>query len=143
MKLTKDFSFDASHRLPRYKGPCNRLHGHRWTLTVEVEGLVDPESGMVIDYREIARITRPIIDQLDHRHLGTWEGIDIIHRDAWKPYTVPLDFYPTSENLLYLIADQIGATLPWSQLSLRETPSSGAMLSQEDYRRTRDAVSCR
>ena len=36
--LTVENSFDSAHFLHGYEGKCSNLHGHRWTVEVEVGG---------------------------------------------------------------------------------------------------------
>ena len=119
MKVCKIFRFDAAHYLPNYEGVCSRLHGHSWTLEVEVSSSklisTGSEAGMVIDFGELKKaVNREIIDKLDHTLLnGTVEN-------------------PTCENLL----EWIWKTLePWvlfeskvrlERLRLYETPDSFA-----------------
>ena len=73
-RLTKTFTFEASHFLPHHDGRCRNLHGHGWKCSLVVEGdrLIEsgPKSGMVVDYADLGRITRELHDKLDHRHLN-------------------------------------------------------------------------
>lgn len=129
MRLSKEFRFEASHRLPNHPGKCRRLHGHSWRLTVVVEGEVDSSTGMVMDYDEIKKVMQPIIDDLDHRHLGTWEGLylDRLKRE-WGVDWLPAEFNATSENLLLMIAGHLPTGFPWIQLALAETCTCNAVL---------------
>ncbi|MCD6102754.1 MAG: 6-carboxytetrahydropterin synthase, partial [Thermotogaceae bacterium] len=34
MLISKEFTFDAAHRLMKYKGKCENLHGHTYKLRV-------------------------------------------------------------------------------------------------------------
>ena len=73
--LSKRFTFEASHQLVGHDGKCARLHGHSWTLTVEVSGdeliLYGPKAGMLVDYNHLKAVVEPIIEQsLDHWHLN-------------------------------------------------------------------------
>jgi len=71
MRVCRSFHFDAAHFLPNYPGKCSNLHGHRWTLEVEVEGPVNPESGFVMDFLELKTLVQSrIIDYLDHSSLN-------------------------------------------------------------------------
>ena len=36
--LKTNSSFDSAHFLASYEGKCRNLHGHRWTVEVEVGG---------------------------------------------------------------------------------------------------------
>jgi 6-pyruvoyltetrahydropterin/6-carboxytetrahydropterin synthase len=135
-ELSKTFTFEASHILDRHKGKCGRLHGHSWVLKVYVKGPIDPDTGFVMDFYDLKKVVQPLIDAVDHRHLGTWSGIGIsIQSQKWR--CLPLDFYPSSENLLLWFASELydspGFTLPWSKLELSETCTSSCMLTKEEY----------
>lgn len=73
--LTKEFTFEAAHKLPHHDGKCARLHGHSWKGRVIVKGrwLIDqgPKQGMVMDYADIKKAISPILEnQLDHHYLN-------------------------------------------------------------------------
>lgn len=81
-EISKTFSFDAAHQLPHHDGKCRNLHGHTYSVTVRLTGRVqgylrdpkgaqqvNPEHGMVLDYRTMKEVVKPIIDQLDHSFL--------------------------------------------------------------------------
>jgi len=86
LTITKDFGFDASHRLnnPEWDeeknkevyGKCNNLpsHGHTYKLSVTLEGEPD-ESGMMINFTELKKIVNKlVIEPFDHHfieHGGT------------------------------------------------------------------------
>jgi 6-pyruvoyltetrahydropterin/6-carboxytetrahydropterin synthase len=68
--VVKKFNFSAAHFLPNYIGACSRIHGHTWFVDVGIEGKIDLESGMVIDFTEIKRVINPLIEVLDHHILN-------------------------------------------------------------------------
>jgi 6-pyruvoyltetrahydropterin/6-carboxytetrahydropterin synthase len=71
MRLDVEFHFAASHRLPRYDGPCFRLHGHNYKLLVAVEGDVDPRTGMIADFGDIRRAVQDqVLSRADHHDLN-------------------------------------------------------------------------
>lgn len=79
--LTKRFRFEAAHHLPHHDGKCRRVHGHSWTLTVEVAAAAlqttGPQTGMVVDYGAISRAVRPLLDDvLDHYDLNETTGLE-------------------------------------------------------------------
>ena len=94
----KDFRFEAAHRLPAVPQghKCARLHGHSFKIEVQVEGEVDPQSGWLIDYAQIAKAFEPIRAQLDHYYLNEIKGLE----------------NPTSENLAGWIWERIAPELP-------------------------------
>ena len=52
-------------------GACARDHGHNYVLEVSVSGEPDPETGMVLNLRDLDRVIREaVVDQVDHRHLN-------------------------------------------------------------------------
>ena len=139
MEICKIFTFESSHILPKHPGRCSRLHGHSWKLTVYVKGEVDKETGFVMDYADIKRIMSPIVDGLDHRHLGQWPATYdgkwlTMACKEWGVGFLPGDFYPSSENLIVAIANEIDPDrLTWSKLELDETCTSKCILTREDY----------
>jgi 6-pyruvoyl-tetrahydropterin synthase len=86
---------------------------------------------MVQDYADIKALVGPIVDQLDHHHLGYgyYQGHEL--PSSVEGFNV---YSPTSENILMWIADQISqAGLDWSQLDISETCTSSATLTREEY----------
>jgi 6-pyruvoyltetrahydropterin/6-carboxytetrahydropterin synthase len=77
-ELIKTFRFEAAHSLTGVPEghKCRRVHGHSYRLDVHVEGPVDEGSGMVIDFHEIQKVVKPIIEQLDHRLLNDIAGLE-------------------------------------------------------------------
>jgi 6-pyruvoyltetrahydropterin/6-carboxytetrahydropterin synthase len=65
--VTKIFKFEAGHQLSDcYSKECLRPHGHGYVCEVTLEGPVDPITGMVIDFKQLKEIVKPIIDSYDH-----------------------------------------------------------------------------
>lgn len=79
VRLSKQFFFEASHRLEHLgkDHPCYNLHGHSYRVEVEVYGDVDEKTGFLIDYADIKKAAGPIIDQLDHTHLNDIKGLEL------------------------------------------------------------------
>jgi len=132
MILRKTFRFEASHILPRHPGRCSRLHGHSWVLDVYVEGDRNPKTGFVMDFADISGWISPLIANLDHTHLGTWDTVKLPYNRDFAVIGMLDDFYPTSENLLWWIGERID-DFPWSQLTLHETCTSYASLGRPEY----------
>ena len=62
MIISKDIKFDCAHMLSNYEGKCANLHGHTYHGTVTLEGDVNPETSMVLDYNTI----KQVVDRFDH-----------------------------------------------------------------------------
>lgn len=71
MKISKEFRWEMGHRLPFHEGLCKNLHGHSYFMIVEIEGELN-ENGMIIDFFDLGKAVKPIIDQFDHAFL-CWE----------------------------------------------------------------------
>lgn len=98
-KVTKIFHFESAHRLPWHTGGCKNLHGHSYKLEVELEGEPD-EKGMLLDFSEIKKIIKPLIDNFDHATLIAANDQTLIKSMTLlesKRYILPFD--TTSENL--------------------------------------------
>jgi 6-pyruvoyltetrahydropterin/6-carboxytetrahydropterin synthase len=78
VRLTREFTFEAAHLLP--KAPeghkCRRLHGHSFRVEVTVEGPVDPGTGWFLDFGDIKSAVSPIRDELDNRFLNEIPGLE-------------------------------------------------------------------
>jgi 6-pyruvoyl-tetrahydropterin synthase len=81
---------------------------------VFVAGDVNPDTGFVQDFADVSRVVKPVVEALDHRHLGQWclplpdpTWGEVQNKDKHGVENMPADFYPSSENLLWWIAEQL------------------------------------
>ena len=97
MKITvvKEFWFESAHHLPNYDGDCSRVHGHSYRLQVGFTGTINPETGMLVDFKDIKKIVKThVVDVLDHQFLNVV--------DKSGPLT-----NPTAENMIVWIKEKI------------------------------------
>jgi 6-pyruvoyltetrahydropterin/6-carboxytetrahydropterin synthase len=106
-KITKEFSFCASHQLNglREGHPCSRVHGHNYKVKVELKSNNLDKTGMVQDYGELKPIKNWVDEKLDHRHLNevipgnpTAENIARWICFQWKPHFPMLSAVEVSET---------------------------------------------
>lgn len=112
MEIFKTFTFEAAHRLPRVPPghQCARLHGHSYTVTVHVSGPVDDATGWVMDFADLSRAVRPLLDQLDHQYLNDIDGLE----------------NSTCENLARWLWQHLQPRLPaLAKIVIHETATSG------------------
>ena len=110
--ITKEFVFDASHRLIGLaeNHPCMHLHGHTYKVIVELKAAKLNEVGMVLDYHDLDPIKNYINKVYDHKHLNE-----------------VLDMNPTAEIIANVLFEKF--KLAFSQLSaitVKETANTSA-----------------
>src|SRR5436305_1046178 len=67
VRVAKDYLVFCSGHFISYEGDqCERLHGHNYRAAVEVEGELDANH-YVFDFIALKKMTKAIIDELDHR----------------------------------------------------------------------------
>ncbi len=114
MKIYKQFTFEAAHRLPNVPEghKCARLHGHSFHVEIHVSGPIGPDSGWVMDFADLKTAFAPLHRVLDHNYLNEIPGLE----------------NPTSEHIARWIWERLQPTLPnLSQIVVRETCTSGAI----------------
>lgn len=118
MEIFKAVTFDAAHKLPNVpKGhQCGRLHGHTFRVEIHISGEADKKTGWVIDFADIKKAVKPVIEELDHHYLNEIKGLE----------------NPTSENIARWIWGRAKKTLPsLTKIVVQETPQSGAIYKGE------------
>ncbi|MDE2653093.1 MAG: 6-carboxytetrahydropterin synthase [Gemmatimonadetes bacterium] len=126
VRITRRLHFSAAHRLARADlsddenrrifGDCANpnWHGHNYELEVTVAGPVDPETGYVMDLKDLKDLVNGrVVDDLDHRNLN----LDV----PWLKGVMP-----TTENLVVSIWERLAAHIPepaaLERVVLWETP---------------------
>ena len=110
MKIAKEFRWEMGHRLPYHEGQCKNLHGHSYKLLVELSGSTD-DNGMVIDYYDVKKFIKPIIDELDHSFMvfeNDEELIAVLKKLSSKMIVV--GFESTAENICLYFLEKIRNT---------------------------------
>ena len=79
VELTREYSFEAAHRLPMVPAThkCARMHGHSFRVEVVIAGEIDSTMGWLVDFAAITAVVEPLLkDQLDHRTLNDIPGLE-------------------------------------------------------------------
>ena len=124
VRVTKDHLVFCSGHFISFEGDrCERLHGHNYRATVEIEGDLDPRSFYVFDFIALKQHTKAIVDELDHRMMlptrnpvilleaiGT--GIHVRYRDReWLFPAADCVLLPIENTTAELLARYIGERL--------------------------------
>jgi 6-pyruvoyltetrahydropterin/6-carboxytetrahydropterin synthase len=128
--VTVKVYFEAAHRLHNPQrseawnrevfGKCNNPHGHGHNYVIEasVAGVVNPDSGYLIDMKDLKTIlNRCVVDDVDHRHLN----LEV----PWLDGVIP-----SAENLAKVFFERVAPALPegieLTALTVHETDRNSA-----------------
>ena len=123
--IAKEFSFDAAHSLPNSDGPCKRLHGHTYRVTVMARGQTQPldgraEEGMVLDFTRIKEVFKRRIEaRCDHQYLNE---------------TAPVERTTAELLAAWMLAERREELPQVVAVRVSETPSSWAEMTVDDLR---------
>ena len=119
--------FNAAHRLynPSWDdkrnesvfGKCSNKnwHGHNYELFVTVKGVIDPETGYVIDMKILSDLIKAkIIDKMDHKNLNV--EVDFLKEKITSAENIALSIY----NELYNDIKKMGKHLHCVKLNETE-----------------------
>ncbi len=85
-RLAVRSEFAASHALRHYKGKCESIHGHNFSVEAVVEGdTLTPDTELLADFSDLKRDLAAVLETLDHKDLNATPPFDAIN--------------PSSENL--------------------------------------------
>lgn len=107
MKVAKEFKWEMGHRLLEHFGNCKNIHGHSYRMIVEFEGELNKDE-MIIDFYDIDRIIKPLIEKLDHAFLVNENDKEVIEfLERIKSKMLVVDFNSTVENICKFILSEI------------------------------------
>lgn len=90
--------FSAAHRLQDHTGRCSQLHGHTYTVEVEVDGALT-EKGWVIDFGELRAIVRKLLPD----HIAILQTKDAVATELEKlNFGVKRTIHPPTAEIIVL-----------------------------------------
>lgn len=107
MKIAKRFRWEGAHRLPWHESLCKNLHGHSYTMFVEVEGEPD-DRGLLMDFKDLKRCLSDLVEAWDHATVvdeHDKELLDVLRSRNWKHYVLPFD--TTAENMCIYVVEYL------------------------------------
>ena len=109
--------FESAHFLNKYRGKCEKLHGHRYRVVARLKVTNLDETGMAYDFTKLKRILAGIVKKYDHKCLNEVAPFSRIN--------------PTAENIAFTVYQQlrraIGSTAELDSIEVWESPESCAL----------------
>jgi len=96
-EVTVEAGFSSGHYLRNYHGRCENPHGHNYKVRVTLVGAALDATGLLLDFKMLKQVMRPVIDRIDHQMLNDLE-----------PFTT---LNPSAENLAHYFYQQTNEQL--------------------------------
>jgi 6-pyruvoyltetrahydropterin/6-carboxytetrahydropterin synthase len=81
-EVTVDAGFSSGHYLRDYHGKCENPHGHNYKVRVTLRGRELDKSGLLLDFKELKNVLRPVVAYLDHFMINDLAPFDVINPSA-------------------------------------------------------------
>ncbi len=92
-EVSVEQTFAAGHALRHYRGKCENVHGHNYRVRVTVQGEELNSIGLLVDFVDLKKHLRGIIEGLDHQFMN-----DL---DAFR------ELNPSAENIAKYFHDEL------------------------------------
>ncbi len=96
-EVTVEAGFSSGHYLRNYRGKCENPHGHNYKVEVTLRGETLDKTGLLLDFKDLKQVMRPVIERLDHHMINDLE-----------PFT---ELNPSAENLARYFYDETNRQL--------------------------------
>ncbi len=97
-EVTVEAGFSSGHYLRNYQGKCENPHGHNYKVFVTLIGAELDHAGLLLDFKLLKQVMRPVVDRLDHQMINDLE-----------PFNEELN--PSAENLARYFFEQTSTQL--------------------------------
>ena len=92
-EVSVEYTFAAGHALRGYKGKCENIHGHNYKVQVTVAGEWLDSTGLLIDFVDLRKAIKGLVERLDHRFLNDFSPFDQVN--------------PSAENIAKYFCDEL------------------------------------
>lgn len=87
---SEQHKFSSSHFIIGHE-KCGHLHGHNFSLSVQISGPLNETNYFVVDFMDVKNAIKDEIDKLDHRLLIPAESRDIVIDEVEDNYNFSFD----------------------------------------------------
>jgi 6-pyruvoyltetrahydropterin/6-carboxytetrahydropterin synthase len=81
-EVTVDAGFSSGHYLRNYRGKCENPHGHNYKVQVTLQGNSLDEAGLLLDFKLLKQVLRPVVEYLDHQMINDLEPFTTVNPSA-------------------------------------------------------------
>ena len=81
-EVTVEAGFSSGHYLRNYRGKCENPHGHNYKVFVTLTGSELDAAGLLLDFKLLKQVMRPVVDYLDHQMINDLQPFDEINPSA-------------------------------------------------------------
>ena len=81
-ELTVEREFSSGHFLRNYRGRCENPHGHNYKVCITLAGTELDQAGLLLDFKLLKQVMRPVIDRIDHQMLNELEPFTTVNPSA-------------------------------------------------------------
>lgn len=92
-EVSVEYTFAAGHALRGYKGKCENVHGHNYKVQLVVAGGELDSAGLLMDFVEVRKTIKDLVERLDHRFLNDVAPFDKLN--------------PSAENIAKYFCDEL------------------------------------
>ena len=99
-EVTVEAGFSSGHFLRNYRGKCENPHGHNYKVRVTLRGKDLDQAGLLLDFKQLKQVMRPVIDRLDHQMLNDIEPFKVLNPSAEN---IAKYFYDAAKGRLQVV----------------------------------------
>ena len=81
-EVTVEAGFSSGHYLRNYRGKCENPHGHNYRVFVTLIGKELDEAGLLLDFKLLKQVMRPVVHRLDHQMINDLEPFTTVNPSA-------------------------------------------------------------
>jgi 6-pyruvoyltetrahydropterin/6-carboxytetrahydropterin synthase len=120
-EVSVEATFAAGHALRGYHGKCENVHGHNYRVRVTVQGEKLDSIGLLVDFTEVKRVMRDLIERWDHQFLN-----DVPPFDTANPSAENMARYFYEEMAKGLAANALEVPVRVAEVKIWETDTATA-----------------
>ena len=119
-ELTVEREFSSGHYLRNYHGRCENPHGHNYKVCITLAGAELDQAGLLLDFKLLKQVMRPVIDRIDHQMLNELEPFTTVNPSAEN---IARYFYEQTRQQL---ADMTSGRVRVKECTIWETDTTSA-----------------